>query len=93
MYVVDHLWLPRFVEVRLSPYIASELPAALLLRKIGPKTLMPTLLTLWGIVVTLQGAQLNHSKVHTTIDFLNSGWKGLSLPSVVCLQSGFFWAS
>jgi MFS family permease len=47
---------------RPSPYIAAELPANLLLRKIGPKTLMPTLLTLWGIMVTLQGTLL--SSVH-----------------------------
>jgi len=37
------------------PYIASELPSNLLLKKIGPKVLLPTLLTLWGIIVTLQG--------------------------------------
>ena len=54
----------RFLVVlnRPSPYIAAELPANLLLRKIGPKTLMPTLLTLWGIMVTLQGTLL--SSVH-----------------------------
>jgi len=38
-----------------SPYIASELPSNLILRKIGPSILMPTLLTIWGIIVTLQG--------------------------------------
>jgi len=64
MYVWDLLWLRWFAEVRPSPYIASELPATLLLRKIGPKTLMPTLLTLWACVVTLQGVQLDHSVVH-----------------------------
>ena len=37
------------------PYIVAELPANLLLRKVGPKILMPTLLTIWGIMVTLQG--------------------------------------
>jgi len=38
------------------PYICTELPANLLLRRIGPNVLMPTVLTLWGIVVTFQGA-------------------------------------
>ena len=38
-----------------SPYICAELPSNLLLRKIGPNILMPTVLTLWGLVVTLQG--------------------------------------
>ena len=40
------------------PYIFAELPSNLLLRKIGPSVLMPTLLTIWGIMVTLQGQQL-----------------------------------
>lgn len=39
------------------PYIVAELPSNLLLRKIGPSVLMPTLLTIWGIMVTLQGRQ------------------------------------
>ena len=40
------------------PYIVAELPSNLLLRKIGPSVLMPTLLTVWGIMVTLQGQPL-----------------------------------
>lgn len=47
-------------EVCPSPYIAAELPANLLLRKIGPNILMPTLLTLWGIILTLQGKIPSH---------------------------------
>ena len=38
-----------------SPYILAELPSNLILRKIGPTVLMPTILTLWGIIVTFQG--------------------------------------
>lgn len=41
------------------PYIAAELPSNLLLRWVGPRLLMPTILTAWGIVVTLQGAFSN----------------------------------
>jgi len=44
-----------FNRTFLSPYIASELPSNLILRKIGPSILMPTLLTVWGVIVTLQG--------------------------------------
>ena len=36
-------------------YIATDLPASLLLRKIGPNILMPTILILWGLVTALQG--------------------------------------
>lgn len=40
---------------RLSPYIMAELPSNLLLRKIGPNILMPTILTIWGLITALQG--------------------------------------
>ena len=40
---------------QISPYILSDMPAALLLRKISPKILMPAVLTVWGIVCALQG--------------------------------------
>lgn len=38
-----------------SPYIVAELPANLLLRKIGPRIMMPTILTIWGLICALQG--------------------------------------
>lgn len=43
------------IESSLSPYILAELPSNLILRKIGPTVLMPTLLTAWGLIVILQG--------------------------------------
>ncbi|KAJ3979979.1 MFS general substrate transporter [Lentinula detonsa] len=43
------------VTILYVPYICAELPSNLLLRKIGPRYLMPTLLTLWGLMVALQG--------------------------------------
>jgi len=52
VYPVVIFWLRTFF---FSPYIASELPSNLMLRKIGPSILMPTLLTVWGVIVTLQG--------------------------------------
>lgn len=44
-----------FFVVVSRPYICAELPSNLLLRKIGPRYLMPSLLTLWGLMVALQG--------------------------------------
>lgn len=38
-----------------SPYIAAELPSNLLLRRIGPNILMPTILALWGLICACQG--------------------------------------
>ena len=42
------------IELSLSPFILSELPLNLILRKIGPTVLMPTLLTVWGLIVIFQ---------------------------------------
>jgi hypothetical protein len=55
------------VCITISPYIAAELPANLLLRKIGPKTLMPALLTLWGVMVTLQGKLSIYGFIFSTL--------------------------
>ncbi|KAF9564921.1 MFS general substrate transporter [Agrocybe pediades] len=54
LHLTDHQY-QICVTVLYVPYILAELPANLLLRKIGPKLLMPTLLTTWGVMVTLQG--------------------------------------
>ncbi|KAJ2930951.1 hypothetical protein H1R20_g6156, partial [Candolleomyces eurysporus] len=43
------------VTILYVPYILAELPSNLLLRRIGPNILMPTILTAWGLVVTFQG--------------------------------------
>lgn len=44
-----------YLTKALRPYIVAELPANLLLRKVGPRLVMPTLLTIWGVMVILQG--------------------------------------
>ncbi|OAL39843.1 hypothetical protein AYO20_00755 [Fonsecaea nubica] len=36
------------------PYILLEIPSNLVLKKIGPHIFLPTLMTIWGIVATLQ---------------------------------------
>ncbi|KAL0959958.1 hypothetical protein HGRIS_011622 [Hohenbuehelia grisea] len=43
------------LTVLFVPYILAEIPANLILRKVTPRILMPSLLTLWGLMVTLQG--------------------------------------
>jgi sugar phosphate permease len=71
------------------PYIAAELPANLLLRKIGPKTLMPTLLTLWGIMVTLQGFVTSYEVLAMVRAFLGL-LEGPMFPGIVLYLSGFY---
>ena len=54
-------------ETRRSPYIATELPANLLLRKIGPGIMMPTILVIWDMIAALQGRSLR--KLSLNLDF------------------------
>ncbi|KAJ3507119.1 hypothetical protein NLJ89_g6486 [Agrocybe chaxingu] len=51
------------LTVTYVPYIFAELPSNLLLRIVGPDLMLPTMLTLWGIVTTLQGK--SHCVVRT----------------------------
>ncbi|KAG6917453.1 hypothetical protein DXG01_002430 [Tephrocybe rancida] len=43
------------LTVTYIPYIFAELPSNLMLKAVGPNLMLPTMLTLWGIVTTLQG--------------------------------------
>ncbi|KAG6867823.1 hypothetical protein C0993_010653 [Termitomyces sp. T159_Od127] len=44
------------LTVTYVPYIVAELPSNLVLKAVGPNLMLPTMLTLWGIITTLQGA-------------------------------------
>ncbi|KAF9445153.1 MFS general substrate transporter [Macrolepiota fuliginosa MF-IS2] len=46
------------LTVTYVPYIVAELPSNLLLKVVGPNLMLPTMLTLWGVVTTLQGKYL-----------------------------------
>ncbi|KAJ7472761.1 major facilitator superfamily domain-containing protein [Mycena latifolia] len=41
-------------------YVSSELPSNLVLKRIGPNLLLPTIMILWGVVATLQGIVTNY---------------------------------
>ncbi|KAJ2931861.1 hypothetical protein H1R20_g5229, partial [Candolleomyces eurysporus] len=43
------------LTVTYIPYILAELPSNLLLKAVGPNLMLPAMLTLWGVVTTLQG--------------------------------------
>ncbi|KAH9474630.1 putative transporter [Psilocybe cubensis] len=43
------------ITITYVPYVLSEIPANLIIRRVGPNILMPTLLTIWGIIVLSQG--------------------------------------
>ncbi|KAF8185966.1 MFS general substrate transporter [Pholiota molesta] len=77
------------VTVLYVPYIAAELPANLLLRRIGPRLLMPTLLTIWGVMVTLQGLVSSYRGLVTVRAFLGLV-EGPMFPGIVLYLSGFY---
>ncbi|KAF8817606.1 MFS general substrate transporter [Phlegmacium glaucopus] len=77
------------VTVLYVPYIAAELPSNLLLRKIGPRLLMPSLLTIWGIMVTLQGLVTSYGGLVTVRTFLGLV-EGPMFPGIVLYLSGFY---
>ncbi|KAF9003195.1 MFS general substrate transporter [Hymenopellis radicata] len=77
------------VTVLFVPYIFAELPANLLLRRIGPKYLMPTLLTAWGIMVTLQGLVTSYAGLVVCRAFLGLV-EGPMFPGIVLYLSGFY---
>ncbi|KAH9474603.1 putative transporter C11D3.18C [Psilocybe cubensis] len=71
------------------PYILAELPANLLLRKIGPNYVMPTILTLWGIIVILQGFVTSFHGLVVARAFLGL-MEGPMFPGIVLYLSGFY---
>lgn len=48
------------ITVTYVPYIVAELPSNLVLKKIGPRIVLPFLCTTWGIVTTLQSQVHNY---------------------------------
>ncbi|KAK7056659.1 hypothetical protein VNI00_002376 [Paramarasmius palmivorus] len=77
------------VTVLYVPYICAELPANLLLRKIGPRVMMPVLLTVWGILVTMQGVVSNYAGL-VVLRALLGLVEGPMFPGIVLYLSGFY---
>ncbi|PPQ69365.1 hypothetical protein CVT26_002520 [Gymnopilus dilepis] len=77
------------VTVLFVPYILAELPSNLLLQRIGPKLLMPTLLTIWGIMVTLQGLVTSFAGL-VVVRALLGLLEGPMFPGIVLYLSGFY---
>ncbi|KAJ7830892.1 major facilitator superfamily domain-containing protein [Mycena olivaceomarginata] len=63
-------------------YVSSELPSNLVLKRIGPSILLPTIMVLWGVVATLQGVVTNYQGLLACrffIGFLEGGVPGIVL--------------
>lgn len=75
--------------MKFRPYILSEIPSNLLLRKIGPNLGMPIILTVWGIIVTLQGLVTSFAGLAVARAFLGLV-EGPMFPGIVLYLSSFY---
>jgi MFS family permease len=71
------------------PYIVAELPSNLVLKKIGPRIMLPGMVFAWGIVTTLQSLVKTYSGLLACRFFLGLCEGGL-FPGIVLYLSGFY---
>lgn len=71
------------------PYILAELPSNLLMRRIGPNIMMPTLLTVWGMIVALQGTVKSYKGMVIIRAFLGLV-EGPMFPGIILYLSNFY---
>ncbi|KAL0573852.1 hypothetical protein V5O48_008093 [Marasmius crinis-equi] len=77
------------LTVTYVPYILAELPSNLVLKAVGPNLMLPTMLTLWGIVTTLQGLVKSYSGLLAARFFLGL-LEGGVFPGLVLYLSYFY---
>ncbi|OBT54896.1 hypothetical protein VE04_04891 [Pseudogymnoascus sp. 24MN13] len=77
------------ITVTYVPYIAAELPSNLILKKIGPRIMLPGMVLAWGIVTTLQSQIKTYSGLLACRFFLGLCEGGL-FPGIVLYLSGFY---
>ncbi|KAF8957377.1 major facilitator superfamily domain-containing protein [Flammula alnicola] len=77
------------LTVTYVPYIAAELPSNLLLKMVGPNLMLPTMLTLWGLVTTLQGVVKTYHGLLACRFFLGL-FEGGVFPGLVLYLSFFY---
>ncbi|CAK5279170.1 unnamed protein product [Mycena citricolor] len=91
--LVDLDMSPRQYSIALTvtyvPYILTELPSNLLLKRIGPNVMLPTMLTLWGVVATCQGLVKSYHGL-LACRFLLGLFEGGLLPGLVLYTSLFY---
>ncbi|KAG1860508.1 major facilitator superfamily domain-containing protein [Suillus tomentosus] len=71
------------------PYIAAEFPSNLLLKYVGPRWMLPTMVTIWGLVATMQGVVKTYSGLLACRFFLGLMEGGL-FPGLVLYMSFFY---
>ncbi|KAF5361251.1 hypothetical protein D9758_010304 [Tetrapyrgos nigripes] len=71
------------------PFILVELSSNLLLRKVAPQLLMPSILTIWGIIVVLHGFVTSYPGLIIVRAILGV-MEGPMVPGIVLYLSGFY---
>jgi sugar phosphate permease len=77
------------LTVTYVPYIVAELPSNLVLKAVGPNLMLPTMLTLWGVVTTLQGVVKSYSGLLACRFFLGL-LEGGVFPGLVLYLSSWY---
>lgn len=77
------------LTVTFIPYILVELPSNLVLKVVGTNRMLPTLLTLWGVVTTIQGTVTSYKGLLACRFFLGLLEGGLG-PAIVLYFSCFY---
>ncbi|KAG6836779.1 hypothetical protein H0H93_003371 [Arthromyces matolae] len=85
--ITDHQYSIA-LTVTYVPYILAQLPSNLILKSVGPNITLPTMLTLWGIVTTLQGVVKNFAGLLVCRFFLGL-FEGGVFPGLILYLS--FW--
>ena len=71
------------------PYIAVEIPGSLMLKRVGANILLPTMVTLWGVITTMQGLVSSYQGLLTARFFLGLVEGGL-VPGIMLVMSRFY---
>ncbi|KAJ7119055.1 major facilitator superfamily domain-containing protein [Mycena epipterygia] len=77
------------LTVTYVPYIAAALPSNLLLKIVGPNMMLPTTMTLWGVVTTCQGTVKTYGGLLACRFFLGL-LEGGVFPGLVLYLSFFY---
>lgn len=77
------------LTVTYIPYIAVEIPASLVLKRIGANILLPAMVTLWGLTTALQGLVSSYQGLLAARFFLGLFEGGL-VPGIALVMSRFY---
>lgn len=83
------LLIRQAITVTYIPYILAELPSNLILKKVGPRILLPTLCTMWGLITVVQSKSQTFGGFVACRFFLGLFEGGL-FPGIILYLSGFY---